>query len=249
MEMRIPRRKYQAFTLLEMLVVMVIFGLLIAIGFSAFSGLSDTITINQNILDLQQAVRQAQRAALFLERNHDERWVFGIGIDFSQVENDGKYRIFKWCSPFVDYGDITTRSSLPNYDPDSDLGSFNGNLGLASPYSYDACDIAMNLNEIVAAGSSIDFVFASNFIKNIPNDNNASGDTAGVPVYVLFEAVSGRAFFYDVNGILVNYSTDGQIVDSPIDFVFNVESEKTQVRKVLRISNISGKISFESQNL
>jgi hypothetical protein len=220
--------------------------ILSAFGFSAFSGLRDTVTLNQDLLNLEQDIRWAQRSALFLERNPDERWIYGIGIDFSDFEEDGVYRLFKWCSQFEDYGNILTRSNFPNYNPNFDLSNLNGNLSLPG-YLQSSCGSGSSLSEIVRVQGRIDGTVSADFQIDIPNDLNASNDVGGIPNFVLFEAVSGRAFFYDDNGLIVNFESDSEMVPDPIDFSVEVTAPTTGRMKTITITNISGKISLESE--
>jgi type II secretory pathway pseudopilin PulG len=240
------KRNYPAYTLIEMLIVLTIFIILSAFGFAAFSGLRDTVTLNQDLLSLEQDIRWAQRSALFLERNPDERWIYGIGIDFSDFEADGVYRLFKWCSQFEDYGNILTRSSFPNSNPAFDLSNLNGNLSLPG-YLQASCASGSSLSEIVRVQGRIDGTVAPDFQIEIPAETNADGDVGGIPQYVLFEAVSGRAFFYDENGLIVNFEGDGELVSEPADFRLEVTAPTTGRMKTIIITNISGKISLESE--
>ena len=100
LNMTANQNRYFAYTLVEMLVVISIFVIISAIGFSSFYGLRDAISLNEETLSLEQDIRYAQRAALFLERKVTDRWIYGIGIDFSKVESTRKYTLFKWCSEF-----------------------------------------------------------------------------------------------------------------------------------------------------
>lgn len=247
--MKLPtpnKKRYSAYTLIEMLIVLTIFMILSSFGFAAFSGLRDTVTLNQDLLSLEQDIRWAQRSALFLERNPGERWIYGIGIDFSRFEEDGTYRLFKWCSQFEQFGNILTRSNFPNYNPDFNLSNLNGNLGLPG-YLQSNCSSGSSLSEIVRVQGRIDGTVSPDFRIEIPDDLNADGDVGAVPNYVLFEAVSGRAFFYDENGLVVNFNADGEIVSNPVDFTVQVTAPTTGRMKTVKITNISGKITLESE--
>ncbi|MCC7290056.1 prepilin-type N-terminal cleavage/methylation domain-containing protein [bacterium] len=237
--------KYHAYTLVEMLIVVSIFIIIAGIGFAAFYGLRDSITLNEKMLSLEQDVRYAQRAALFLERDAGDRWIYGVGLDFSSFASNGTYKIFKWCSQFNSYGDVRTTGELPNFDSNFALGPLNGSLPVNS-YGNADCNLGSNVSELIEGGDFGERVIASNFNINIPVSNNATGDLAGVPVYILFEAVSGRAFLYDVSGNVVNYDSSGSIVSDAIDFVVTIESPRTKREKDISISNISGKINIET---
>ncbi|MBI2356512.1 prepilin-type N-terminal cleavage/methylation domain-containing protein [Candidatus Dojkabacteria bacterium] len=249
--MKLPKYKsYKAFTLLEMLVVLVIFIVLSALSMAGFNGFRDTISLNQDIDRMKQDIRGAQRAALFLERKNDERWLYGIGIDFTQLDNDGSYRLFKWCAQFDNYGDIRSKQNVPNFDPNFNLSQLNSNLGLSPlPYSSQNCEQGIAVSEIVRLNNNIDFSIGSNFQATLPEDNRVTGHFAGVPAYLLFEAVSGKAFFYDINGYLVNYSSTGELVSSPINFVIEVRAPNTSRLKTITIFNISGKVKVEDERI
>lgn len=248
--MNLPaRRKYKAYTLLELLIVLAIFLILSTIGMSAFNGFRDTITLNEEIDELKQNIRSAQRASLFLERQTTERWIYGIGLDFSQIENNGSYRMFKWCAPFNEFGDIRSKQNVPNYNPSLQLSTTNGNLGISTPYSSTICEQGLGLSEIVRYGSGIDNAFGINFRPIIPDNNGVTGDIGNVPAYVLFESVSGKAFFYDIQGNIINYRNNGDMVASPVNFVLQIESPNTGRLKTITIFNISGKIQVEDRKL
>lgn len=242
-------RKYKAYTLLELLIVLAIFLILSTIGMSAFNGFRDTITLNEEIDELKQNIRSAQRASLFLERQTTERWIYGIGLDFSQIENNGSYRMFKWCAPFNEFGDIRSKQNVPNYNPSLQLSTTNGNLGISTPYSSTTCEQGLGLSEIVRYGSGIDNAFGINFRPIIPDNNGVTGDIGNVPAYVLFESVSGKAFFYDIQGNIINYRNNGDMVASPVNFVLQIESPNTGRLKTITIFNISGKIKVEDRKL
>lgn len=241
-------KRYSGYTLIEMLIVLTIFMILSSFGFAAFSGLRDTVTLNQDLLSLEQDIRWAQRSALFLERNPGERWIYGIGIDFSRFEDDGTYRLFKWCSQFDDFGNILTRSNFPNYNPAFDLGNLNGNLGLPGYFQVN-CSTGSSLSEIIRVQGRIEGTVSPDFQIDIPDDLNAQDDVGGIPQYVLFEAVSGRAFFYDENGYIVNFNGDGEIVSDSVDFIVHVTAPTTGRMKTITVTNISGKISLESEQI
>lgn len=240
--------KYKAYTLMEMLIVMSIFIIIGAIGFSSFYGMRDSISMNEEVLTLQQDIRYAQRAALFLERSSTDRWLYGIGIDFSDAPTTGEYKMFKWCSQFSDYGDVRTKAVVPNFDKTLPLSQLNGNLPL-NTYVNANCSTGLNISELVQlkkfGTQSLNAEFSPTFLAS----NDAIGDVGSIPQYVLFESVSGRAFFYDSNGKLINYDGTGIIVSNPVDFVLSIQSKRTKVKKTITITNISGKVNVTKENL
>lgn len=243
----INMKRLPGYTLIEMLIVLTIFLILSAFSFSAFSGLRDTVTLNEDILTLQQEIRWAQRSALFLERGTNERWIYGIGIDFSRFEEEKVYTLFKWCSQYREFGPSRTRSVLPNFDPQLSLGALNGDFPVSATYLNSSCSANDSENEIVRVSGRIDGTVAKDFAVEIPDSVNAQGDSAGSPVYVLFEAVSGRMFLYDSAGSIVNYDSDGDMVSEPVDFLVEITAPSTGRKKSIQIGNISGKMSLESE--
>ncbi|HVX92743.1 MAG TPA: type II secretion system protein [Candidatus Dojkabacteria bacterium] len=242
-------RKYTAYTLIEMLIVLGIFVILVSLGTAAFAGLRDTVSLNQDVLNLEQDQRNTKRQSLILERNSNERWIYGLGLDFTGFTSQKKYTIFKWCSQFPDYGDVKTTAIMPNYDSALAVSQLNGNLPVTSTYVNNNCITSGSQNEIVRLQGALDGSVSSNFTTNIPSSNDAAGDVGGVPVYIVFESVSGKTFFYDINGKIVNYDTNGNMVSNPINFVAEITSNNTRVKKTITISNISGKIDVTSTNL
>jgi len=104
-------------------------------------------------------------------------------------------------------------------------------------------------SEIVRARGRIDGSVSRDFTVTLPESVNAEGDNAGPPVYVLFEAVSGRMFLYDAVGNIVNYSNSGEMVVSPVDFLVEITAPSTRRKKSIQIGNISGKMSLESEQI
>lgn len=231
--------RLEGYTLIEMLIVLAIFIIITTIGFRSFYGLRDSIAMNEKILSLSQDFRYAQRSALFLERGSNDRWVYGIGLDFSTLLSDGKYKLFKWCSPYDAYGNPQTRSNIPNFDPSFAIGGNNGKLP-SGVYSTD-CPKGVATNDLSMLPNNGERNI-SEFVVDLPSSNNAIGDIGGFPVYILFESVSGRAFFYDSDGNIVNYDSNGEIIATPIDFLLSVESKRTKTKKAIKIGNISGKV-------
>lgn len=202
--------------------------------------------MNEYVLTLEQDVRSVQRSAMLLQRDPDERWLYGLGIDFGNMGDEGTYTVFKWCSPFSDYGDILTKSSLPNYSPSHDLSVIvfgserNG-------YMPDVVTIPVgNTCEISALPASA--------LRTVPGYDKTSKTpkaTIGIsvisgrtPRYVVFESVSGRAFFYDTDGVLLNYTNKGKL-DSPQPFVITINPDSNINTRKISVGSLSGKISTE----
>lgn len=238
MKKTIFRNKYEAYTLLELLVVISIILILGAMSLSAFGGLQNTIRMNEYMLNLEQDVRNVQRGAMLLQRNPNENWIYGLGLDMSQVTEDGYYRMFKWCTSFSDYGDITTRSPIPGYDPALPFGGESRNGYLPN----------IEENEFALSRCSQDIVESNGAIRSLQGYSSPIKPPAGVIEanevgYILFESVSGRAFFYDLGGNLLNYDIDGNLIgDNIVDFEIEViPSGKGSTRR-FTVKNLSGKI-------
>lgn len=236
---------FSAYTLVEMLVVLAIFSIIALIGFASFYGFKDAVTLNEETLSLEQDIRYAQRAALFLERKTTDRWLYGIGLDFSDLETTGKYNLFKWCSPFNDYGDPKTKGDIPNYDTGT-ISAVNGNIPV-SAYSFTDCPLDSAVSQLSKLNDTGDSEISSNFSIELPIQNyDVQAVSKSPPQYLLFEAVSGRAFFYDSTGVVSNYYGSALMVDSPINFSIEITSPRTNTKKTILISNISGKVEIQT---
>lgn len=224
------KRKYPAYTLLELLVVMSIFSILGAMTFASFDGLQNTIKMNEYMLGLEQDVRTVQRQAMLLERSPGEDWLYGLGIDFTETTTTGIHKVFKWCSPFSDYGDIKTKSNLPAYTPLSNLGiGRNGWLPTDRVISTSSTCSGEGLATLAGFDRSIDF----------PKSSIVIDDGIG---YVVFESISGRAFFYNANGELINYNLDGSQAENVVNFVLTIDPQGTGKARQFVVNNLSGKI-------
>jgi type II secretory pathway pseudopilin PulG len=250
LRIRVSIPKYPGYTLFELLVVISVFIVLGGMTFSAFDGLQNTIKMNEYMLTLEQDIRNVQRASMLLQRSPGEKWVYGLGIDFSKVQEDGVYYTFKWCSSFDDYGDVTTKSSIPGYYPGYIIGSapvpsmpagfVNAKLpipvggALISNRSY--CEEGGVLRTLPGYDRTI----------RLPKSNIAVIGKVKEVRYILFESVSGRAFFYDILGNLLNYElTTGEIVsdqDDREDFLIQVDPIGSGSTRKLSVKNLSGRI-------
>jgi hypothetical protein len=223
--------------------------ILTAITLSSFGSLENTVKMNEYMLTLEQNIQNVQRASMLVERNSGENWIYGIGIDFGHMSDNGSYTVFKWCSPFSDYGDTRTKSILPNFDP-SILGigspipgtqDVNGYMPNRSTISTDtSCPtntVNSDLRTLLGYSTSTETPKASISVTKIGNLT---------PRFVLFESVSGRTFFYDQNGQLLNYKSDGTL-QSTNPFVITIDPQGPGSTRVITISNLSGKVSTSVQ--
>jgi len=228
-------KKYSAFTLIEMLLVIGILSVLGTVTASSFSGLQSSITLSEESRNISQDVRNLQRSTMLLERGSNERWLYGIGIDFSTYEIDGEYNMFKWCSQYSGYGSTKTRGELPDFDSASPVGINNGYLPVSD--WRDDCSIdEPTINSYLVEWDT-----------GVPNLTNIGLDPAIMTdvTYLLFESVSGRAFFYDLSGELLNYDSDGEMIASPVDLILQMNTRATT--KNITVKNLSGRILIDIQ--
>ena len=228
------QNKYTAFTLLEMLVVMGIMMILMGMTFTSFYGLQDTVKMNEYMLNMEQDIRLVQRASMLLERNTEENWLYGLGIDFSKLEEDGKYITFKWCTPFEDYGDASTRSKVPGYK-EGDLTLDRAKLPIGDIETGLCTEVEDTLK--ILSGYTTELTPPKSTVQYNSNVR-----------YVVFESVTGRAFFYDAGGNLLNYSIiEGEVViednpDEVEELDFTITSLGAAAPRRLIIHHLSGRI-------
>lgn len=236
------KKKYTAFTLSEMLIVITIIVILSSMTFSSFGSLRNTIRLNEYLLNLEQDVRAMQRASMLLQRNSYENWVYGIGIDFSKVESDGYYKFIKWCSTLSDYGDITTRTNIPGFNPGAGIISEgNGNLPLPDD-GFIPTGLCEERNSVQVLRE------LTGYEKPMSPPQGKIRITAlgsQRVQYVIFEAISGRAFMYDSSGNLLNYDADGNLLDinDILDFTLTIKPDGVSGKeRKITVKNLSGKI-------
>jgi type II secretory pathway pseudopilin PulG len=195
-------RRYEAFTLVEMIIVLVVMIILFTIGARTFQSLSRANAVHEATVKITQDIRSAQRSAMMLERNPDERWLYGIGIDFRGITNpiNPSYTIFKYCAAenYFDAQNLQHASSVPvnTLEPPNFTAEVNCTAGFASPM------IGRNTIEVVEIK---EFGYLQvNFDTDIR--------------FILFESVSGKAFLYqDSPPKLSNYNPDFSIF--PVDTI------------------------------
>jgi type II secretory pathway pseudopilin PulG len=235
-------KKYAAFTLLELIIVMIIMVIIMSISVLSFRSLVDSFSINEVSLSIAQDIRGAQRAAMLMDRQTDERWLYGIGIDFTNIESERTYDIFKWCSEYDFYSSHEGKlnGEIPNW---------NGNLEdsrLDDPLPFtDECKRGMG-SEVESGRFIID-------TKRYDDYTNLDFELITSIDYILYEAVSGKAFFYSSNfgNALMNYyqnPSDNQLYLSEALENFELEigtrSENISWRKI-KIAPVSGIIFFQ----
>jgi len=244
--------RYLAFTLIEMLIVMTIMMILTAMSIASFGGLRSSIILNEGSTNIQQILRDSQRSAMLLKRDIGERWIYGIGVDFSTIEEDGQYRVFKWCSPFQEYGSPSgalpsfyATSKFPNYNPNNMLSRQNGSLPVSFSSDIWVDDCIGSSPFLRSEGVFTEIKSEISTVVEEPTLVEIPVITGGKKIaYVVFESISGRAFLYDESGLLLNYGAFGNIVSNPDNFsILLSTNDKSRVLAV-EVSNISGKISL-----
>jgi type II secretory pathway pseudopilin PulG len=226
---------------MEMLIVISILVILGGMTFASFYGLQNTIKMNEYMLNLEQDVRGVQRASMLLERNPIENWLYGVGIDFTSMNPDGDYTTFKWCTPFKNYGDITTTSKVPAFDSSAeplDLGS--ASLPSMEPES-GLC------GSDIGPDSKLRRLYGYERTVSMPKSQVIFETDAKI---VLFESVSGRAFFYDEGGNLLNYVIEeGQLkirdAENIEDIIITIKPFGGTATRQLTINHLSGRVDSQ----
>lgn len=251
------------FTLVEMLIVMVIIMALSTMSVSSFVGLKRSIVLNETITNFQQVVRNTQRSSMLLARSSDEKWIYGTGIDLTHIEEvDGYYTTFKWCSPFNIYGenyfDISYKyatSKFPAYNPNIDLSipsvsgvngvfpvnqlSSLGNCTLSDTYTYQGGFSRLE--------DGISKKIKSPIIAEV-RDNKGTTTSNYKIAYIVFESISGRTFFYNSDGVILNYDKKGNMVENPVNLDIVFSTDVTPINYVVNIKNVSGKVSLNRED-
>ena len=231
--------RYGAYTLAEVLVVLMVIIILGSIGAYSFGGLRDTVLVKQNIEEIKQDLQLIQQKAMLLEKSQGEGWIYGIGIDFSDIEN-GRYTFIKWCSPFSSYGDVRTRSEIVAYNPERDIGEAD------PPYGLNA---VLPVAEELQRGGYCDPAGASQYVTNMPGIEegkiNMGFDISLLypASYIVFEAVTGRVFLYDEQGIPVNYNSEGEFQEGD-ENVLGIIIHRNRGNKsdIIRVLPLSGAV-------
>jgi prepilin-type N-terminal cleavage/methylation domain-containing protein len=220
-------KRFKAYTLLEVLVVISIMLIIMGVGITSYLSFAEVTKFNQDVANIQNDISVIQRAAMLFKKDVDERWLYGLGIDFGGLYvagNEKSYTFFKWCSQFDDYGNVRTRSEYPNFDPTQALSPTNGNIPLTISSNPAACDVG-GLDSVLVPLTE----YGQGKLNSNDVTVSGSGDSGDVR-FILFEAVSGRTFVYLSDGTL---DTSQNIY---IDFDKNVGSDKRLI-----IKNLTGR--------
>lgn len=236
---------YSGYTLAEVLVVLMVVIILGALGASAFGGLRDSVLGKQNIEDIKQDLQLVQQKAMLLEKKSDEGWIYGIGIDFTEI-SEGKYTFFKWCSPFAEYGDKRTRSEILAHDNEQNIGYNDVNYG---------SNASLPVNDI-EPGGLCNREPGPSYLTTMPGLEegklNAGFDISLLngASYVVFESVTGRVFLYnqaeDLNpyGLPFSYNEDGEYLDNG-PLIIEIHRNQGKITDQIKIFPLSGAVSHE----
>lgn len=230
-------KRFQGFTLIEMLLVMSIFIILSAVGISGFNSISDTFTANENVELVKQDIESARLKAMNMGKDNETNWVYGFGVDFRNADssNNGKnenYRMYKWCSPVKNFGDTLTlsgtsydltRAKLPNLYFGYNVGQDITNVNLCGTLNQ-----YKNGRIPASCGSGSDG-YVDGCLENSTNLSLIKGENLSLlnrfdgqvvllnlnkeqnnpPSFVLFESLTGKAIIYARDGKVLNYRNDG----------------------------------------
>jgi type II secretory pathway pseudopilin PulG len=235
-------KKYKAFTLLELVIVLVIVMIISMMSVLSYRSLVDSFSVNEVSLIIAQDIRGAQRSAMLMDRDPRERWLYGIGIDFTNLSTDRTYDIFKWCSSYDFYNERETRLNweIPNWQ-----GNLIDSKLEPSLLAGDDCERG-------ETGSGRLVVETKRFGEYANLDFTLNTDVD----YILFESVSGKTFFYtsSLEGALVNYeeiSGDLYLKNELFLEMFDLELSSNRTRneiisrRKIQVAPVSGIISFD----
>lgn len=238
--------------------------ILLGISVASFFGLRSTIALNEGVLNMQQNFRYAQRSALLLKVDEDENWPYGIGIDMSTIREDNTYRVFKWCSSFLRYGDSpTTEGKFPGASPTNPyLGAEEGvipfNKAINGKCETTAVNGAQTIGELNGVYADItqagDGVLSDAFI----DDSFEIGIKLSLldndyPNYIVYRSLNGVPFFYDSNGDLMNHNYSSLPDEDDITrltpithFEMIITDQRRSRARLIYVSQDSGKMISEN---
>lgn len=245
-------RGYRAFTLIEMLIVIAIIIILGTLSLAAYQRMQVVMRTNEYINSLEQDIRKIQRDAMLLDRKQGEGWPFGIGIDFRDMGKEtslGSYKVFKWCSGEAEYGGRRTTSSVPGYAKNE-----SGTQNLPASMKWregDSCaSFGETLLRLPIRYLDLKPPKSTITVHNTVVTNREGGTPRPTELgFVLFESVTGKAFFYDTSGKLINYqarSGNMELVGNPAHLIITVKPLRGGVGKNLTIENISGRMEIKA---
>ena len=224
--------RYSGFTIVELVIVMAIMIILFSLVFGALNALLNANSVNEATLTITQDIRRAQRSAMMVERRSDDRWLYGYGLDFGNItdEDNPSYSVFKLCAEesSFDRNEVGHTSDVPRNDFNIDV-----NYGVCNDGNRD--EVWENVKDVsVAEHEILDFELDNGEI-------------------LLFQAVTGKAFIYDVGRDLQGYDDDdigeGEWSIDDNDFEpleLEIQSHTGVSERVINIYPVSGVIHVDN---
>lgn len=187
----------EAFSVVELLVVMTVIALLTGIAWSGFRGLRTSMSLYQSSQAARADIVFAQRAAMLLERVPNETWIQGVGIDLRKyVGSPGdnqKYTLFKLCSDLYNYEDYNSDDLTSAV---SGLKAFDSECGITSSWAalFGKKDVEIQGQRLGTCTT---------------NANPSAVDRmTGRISFIIFEAVNGRIHLYGRDGTELMETSD-----------------------------------------
>ena len=211
-----PMKKLKAYTLMEVMVVMIIMIILLGLSYSSYTSFTETTKFNEDVSTLQHDILVIQRASMLMERNDEEGWIYGLGIylgdlGYSTGTGYGAYTFFKWCSEYPSFTNAMAKEEYPGGE-----GGMIPTYLNVDEYQCINSGTPEQDNKLV---SLIGYGYGALNLKEdvyVVNSNIA---------YIVFEAVSGRTFMYDI---------DGNRVDEDLEIRFD---KNFGTSKILTVKN------------
>jgi len=170
----------------------------------------------------------------------------GIDFNKYINPGDSKTVFFKWCSPFEDFGNDITKSEILNWDSAYDIG-YDGIvnpdpqypepnpgltlepdpdliidpqpipdvLGVADTGAANGYLPLQAVSSCVNGKTSLIYTTGDMISSILPEPENTS--IISNARYLVFEAVTGRAFLYNSEGKPLNYSLDGEYIGTNLN--------------------------------
>lgn len=240
-----------------MLLVMSILVILGGLSFAAYQEMQVTIRLNEYANVLEENIRRVQREAMLLRRYPGENWIYGLGIDFTKTDKSetwGHYEVFKWCAGDSEYGAPRSTTPIPGYGQGSSYAQDNGVLPVSVTEGRVRCITPGEEERLIVPGYEVGLVPPQGVIEFSVGSSLLREDEEFEIRYLLFESVTGRAFFYGRDGGLIGYRQEGfddpVVIDTGVpSFKINIISDTKGIKKQLRVEPFSGKVvvKFEDE--
>lgn len=191
---KLNSKNSEAFTLVEIIAVMAIVTAIFVLSWGAFYRMRTTMRLRQVAETMKADLVYAQRSAMFVQRNVDENWTYGIGVDIAGMVDGGEdlsYTVFKWCSggEYYPYNDKAFLSAMSN-----------------DPYGAST-DCRSSKTEIIAVEDKENIPVSSQGMTAAVGYGNAEQDVR----FIVYESVTGIPHFFASDGSSIS-TTSVQIV-------------------------------------